>query len=94
MTKASRAPGKHPILRQPLLLAAVLPLCLGLIGCAGLPKGVLTPVDVTVPRTSRVSLLVATTRAPSSDRAVLFSGERGEALKTTELTVSIPPPEN
>ncbi|QEL26609.1 alpha/beta fold hydrolase [Bosea sp. F3-2] len=82
------------VLRRPRLLIAALPLCLGLMGCAGLPKGVLTPVEVTVPRTSRVSLLVATTRAPSSDRGILFSGERGDALQSTELTVSIPPPEN
>lgn len=64
------------------------------MGCAGLPKGVLTPVEVTIPRSSRVNLLVATTRAPSSEPGVLYSGERGDALQSNELTVSIPPPEN
>jgi len=94
MTKISTALRQPYTVHQPFHLIAVLPICLSLIGCAGLPKGVLTPVEVTVPRTSRVNLLVATTRAPSPDRAVLFSGERGEALQSTELTVSIPPPEN
>lgn len=94
MIKAPRSPRRRHILRQQLLLVAAFPICLGLTGCAGLPKGVLTPVKVTVPHTSQVSLLVATTRASSPDPAILFSGERGEALQTTELTVSIPPSEN
>ena len=59
-----------------------------------MPKGVLTPVQATVPGASQVNLLVATTRAPASDPAVLFSGERGQGLHATEITVSIPPEEN
>lgn len=94
MTKALRVSRQSRTLRQPRLLVAALPLCLSLMGCAGLPKGVLTPVEVTAPRSSRVDLLVATTRAPSSEPGVLFSGERGDTLQSTELTVSIPPPEN
>lgn len=94
MTIPSGVLRRPHILRRPLPLIAALPLCLSLMGCAGLPKGVLAPVEVTVPRTSQVNLLVATTRAPSSEPGVLFSGERGEALQSTELTVSIPPPEN
>ena len=41
-----------------------------------------------------MNLLVTTTRAPASDPAVLFSGERGQGLHATEITVSIPPEEN
>lgn len=67
---------------------------MGVMACAALPKGVMSPVEATVPGTSRVSLLVATTRASSSEPGILFSGERGEALQSTELTVSIPPPQN
>ncbi|MBE7204116.1 MAG: esterase, partial [Parafilimonas terrae] len=45
----------------------------------------------TVPGTSRVDMLVATTRKSASDRGVLFSGERGDAVTYTDLAVSIPP---
>nr|WP_262266138.1 MULTISPECIES: alpha/beta hydrolase [unclassified Microvirga] len=63
---------------------------MGVIGCASSPKGVLAPVPAAVPGASQVNLLVATTRAPASDPAVLFSGERGQGLYTTEITLSIP----
>lgn len=55
------------------LLIAVLPL---LSGC-GHPVGVMTPVALTAaaPRTSEVSMLVATTRQPSGVAATLFNGE-------------------
>ncbi len=43
---------------------------------------------------SQVNLLVATTRAPSSDPGVLFSGERNMQLSLTDITVSIPPDAN
>ncbi len=64
-----------------------------LAGCAGRPTGVLLPVAAveTVPGTSRVDMLVATTRKSASDRGVLFSGERGNAVTYTDLAVSIPP---
>lgn len=66
--------------------------CLALIGgCAGRPTGVLTPVNTTVPGASKVDLLVATTRAPSKEAGMLFSGERGQDLSMTEIAISIPP---
>ena len=94
MVKASETPQRSRVLHQAIRLVAFLPLCMGVIGCAGLPKGVLAPVQATVPGASQVNLLVATTRAPASDPAVLFSGERGQGLHATEITVSIPPAEN
>ena len=62
-------------------------------GCAGRPTGVLLPVAAveSVPGTSRVDMLVATTRKSASDRGVLYSGERGDAVTYTDLSVSIPP---
>lgn len=64
-----------------------------LTGCAGRPNGVLLPVAgaAQVAGTSRVDMLVATTRKSAVDRGVLFSGERGEAVTYTDLSVSIPP---
>ena len=94
MVKASGAPPTPRVPQQTLRLVAIIPLCMGVMGCAGLPKGVLAPVPATIPGASQVNLLVATTRAPASDPAVLFSGERGQGLHTTEITVSIPPAEN
>ncbi len=94
MVKASGAFPTPGVLQQTLRLAAIIALCMGVMGCAGLPKGVLAPVPATIPGASQVNLLVATTRAPASDPAVLFSGERGQGLYTTEITVSIPPEGN
>ncbi|WP_246692876.1 alpha/beta hydrolase [Methylobacterium sp. WL64] len=41
--------------------------------------------------TSRVDMLVATTRKSATDRGVLYSGERGDAVTYTDLAISIPP---
>lgn len=63
-----------------------------LAGCAGRPKGVMTPVPpAQASGTSQVDMLVATTRQPSGDPATLFSGERSPTLSLTEVAVSIPP---
>ena len=61
--------------------------------CAGRPTGVLLPIAAVepLPGTSRVDMLVATTRKSATDRGVLFSGERGDAVTYTDLAVSIPP---
>jgi esterase/lipase superfamily enzyme len=61
-------------------------------GCAGRPLGVLLPVtSADVPGTTKVDMLVATTRAPSQDPGILFSGERADGLSMTDIKVSIPP---
>ena len=60
-----------------------------LVGCAA-PVGVLEPVSAQTPGATRLDILVATTRAPSSENGVLFSGERGET-SLSSIAVSIPP---
>ncbi|WP_336813128.1 alpha/beta hydrolase [Bosea sp. MMO-172] len=44
-----------------------------------------------VPGTDSVNMLTATTRAPSDDPGILFSGERGETVSFQNIVVSIPP---
>lgn len=65
-----------------------------LSACAGLPEGVLVPVEADIPGVSLVPILVATTRAPSDNPGILYSGERGPAVDMTEIVVSIPPENN
>ena len=61
--------------------------------CAGRPTGVLRPIAgaESVPGTSRVEMLVATTRKSVADPGSLFSGERGDGVAYADLAVSIPP---
>ncbi|SCB40007.1 Esterase/lipase superfamily enzyme [Rhizobium multihospitium] len=66
---------------------------LSLAAC-GRPIGVMQPISENVPGTSKVDLLVATTRLPDKDPAILFSGERGPGLKVDAVSVSIPPEAN
>ncbi len=66
-----------------------------LAGCAGRPEGVLVPIGETLsPGTSKVNLLVATTRRPSESPGILFSGERDNLVAITDIVVSIPPEKN
>ncbi|WP_363350217.1 alpha/beta hydrolase [Methylocystis echinoides] len=62
---------------------------LALAGCAA-PVGVLEPPMAVAPDATRLDMLVATTRAPSPERGVLFSGERADA-SLASFAVSIPP---
>lgn len=62
--------------------------------CASPPEGVMGPIGVGAPGSSKVSMLVATTRAPSDAPGVLYSGERGAAIDLNEVVVSIPPEKN
>lgn len=81
---SGRAFGRHALL-LPLLLALAAPLG----ACANL-KGVLVPVNETVPGASKVDMLVATTRK-RVDPSEMFSGDRGPALDFANIVVSIPP---
>ncbi|WJH42097.1 alpha/beta hydrolase [Aliirhizobium terrae] len=73
-------------------LIAVVTLLAALSSCAGRPEGVLIPTTgATVAGTSKVDVLVATTRKTSEAPGVLFSGERGKEPTLTEIAVSIPP---
>jgi esterase/lipase superfamily enzyme len=71
-------------------LASLILVCCVLAGC-GRPIGVLELVAATPPDAARVDLLVATTRAPSPDAGVLFTGERESRVALTDIAVSIPP---
>lgn len=62
-----------------------------LTGCADRPKDVLLPVADTSPSSTKVEMLVTTTRARSENRGEMFTGERGVAPAFAEITVSIPP---
>ena len=76
-----------------LRFASAAALILALAACSGRPTGVLLPIAQTeqLPGTSRVDMLVATTRKSATDRGVLYSGERGDAVTYTDLAISIPP---
>ena len=60
-------------------------------GCAGAPEGVLEPIGDTVPGATALPILVATTRAPTEQPGVLYSGERGGEVDLNEIVVSLPP---
>lgn len=68
---------------------AIVLFLLSLAGCAT-PTGVLEPVAATAPGTSKVEMLVATTRM-RTEPAEMFSGERGPGLDYADIVVSIPP---
>lgn len=76
-----------------IVTLGTLGLFLACSACAGRPvQGVLIPVADTPVGTSRVPVLVATTRQRSAvDKGEMFSGERGEAVSYAAITVSIPP---
>lgn len=70
--------------------SALILACAALAGC-GRASGVLEPVAASPPNASRVELLVATTRTPSKDPGILFTGERDGSISLADVTVSIPP---
>lgn len=71
-----------------VLLVPAIAACLA--ACGSRPQGVLAPIPNPIPQTAKVDLLVATTRAPSQKRGVLFTGERGDGLYLANVVVSIP----
>lgn len=90
---ADMSSARQPFLRA-MRLATVGGMLLLLAACAGRPIGVMDPANSQAslpPGIPTVDLLVATTRAPDANPAVLFSGERGTGLALTAVTVSIPP---
>ena len=85
LAAAMRGRGKNMGLAVGVLLA---------LSSCGRPIGVMEPVAVRAPDTNKIDLLVATTREPDANPAILFSGERGTGLKTDAVTVSLPPEAN
>nr|WP_245404808.1 alpha/beta hydrolase [Ancylobacter gelatini] len=69
-------------------------MCLAVAACAGRPNGVLGPVAQTNPDATEVNMLVATTRAPSDDPNVRYTGERGSGVSLSAFDISIPPDAN
>ncbi len=65
-----------------------------LTACGSRPPAVLVTFEKTVPGASTVDMLVATTRAPSLEPGVLFSGERDSDTSLENIVVSIPPEQN
>ncbi|WP_028747539.1 alpha/beta hydrolase [Rhizobium mesoamericanum] len=63
-------------------------------GCANRAQDVLRPLAVAPTGTTRVTMLVATTRKPSEDPGKLYSGDRGTAISLNSVDVSIPPDRN
>ncbi|MGO8150288.1 alpha/beta hydrolase [Rhizobium leguminosarum] len=78
----------------PAALTGLLVATMVLAGCGGRPVGVMQAAGTAAPGTSKVDLLVATTRAADDNPAVLFSGERGTGLAINAVDVSIPPEAN
>ncbi|MFO0994796.1 MAG: alpha/beta hydrolase [Hyphomicrobiales bacterium] len=58
------------------------------------PSATLVPLETRAAGTSKVTMLVATTRSPSADPGVLFDGGRSRDIALTSLAVSIPPDRN
>ncbi|SDP89413.1 Esterase/lipase superfamily enzyme [Phyllobacterium sp. YR620] len=79
--------------RSVLILRAILLMFVagGITACASPARGVLAPVAAPSPDTAKVDILVATTRAPTTQKGVFFSGERGSDLSLANVVVSIPP---
>jgi esterase/lipase superfamily enzyme len=63
----------------------------GPVGCGGHPKNVLIPVADSSPKSTKVDMLVTTTRSRSTIRGEMFTGERALAPAFADITVSIPP---
>lgn len=76
----------------PRSLAAVgLVLALGLCACSTRVADSLTPAVATADGTSRVEMLVATTRAATGEPGLPYSGERGSTPRLDHMVISIPP---
>lgn len=65
--------------------------CALLAGCGGHPKNVMTPVADTAAQSTKVEMLVTTTRSRSTIKGEMFNGERAMEPAFAEITVSIPP---
>jgi esterase/lipase superfamily enzyme len=82
--------------RSGLRAIGALALALACCSCAGRPlQGVLIPTAESAEGTSRVPILIATTRQQSTgEPGEMFSRERASAISYARLTVSIPPDDN
>jgi esterase/lipase superfamily enzyme len=76
-----------------ILAIAALAVAAFCAGCVHRPaQGVLTPTTQQVENTTRVPILVATTRKKATeDPGAMFGGERSDTLSYAAITVSVPP---
>lgn len=90
--KAAPLIGKpEPVSRWRAPILALFGLLIVAIAGCGHVVGVLQPVSAKAPGTSRVDMLVVTTRAPSKDPRLLYTGRRDQNYSVDEISVSIPP---
>ncbi|CUX54791.1 esterase [Agrobacterium radiobacter DSM 30147] len=71
-----------------------LPFCVmfaALVGCGGHATNVLVPVADSAPTSTKVDMLITTTRSRSANKGEMFTGERARDAAFAEITVSIPP---
>jgi esterase/lipase superfamily enzyme len=61
-----------------------------LSACASVPEGLLVPIEP-LPKSPRIDMLTATTRAPDEDPAILFGGDRGAGVAFANIVMSVPP---
>ena len=77
-------------MRKMRLLATLV--CLLALAACGRVHGVLIPTGAQAPGTSRVDMLVATTRSDlGAAQGEMFTGERAEGVGFADIAVSIPP---
>ncbi|WP_299865379.1 alpha/beta hydrolase [uncultured Hoeflea sp.] len=92
VSRQSKVPErKNPAARFRQSRALALGAVLVLSACTSAPEGVLRPIDTPAAEATQLSIMVATTRAPSDNPGELYSGERGSQVDFNELVVSIPP---
>ncbi|TBW40931.1 alpha/beta fold hydrolase [Siculibacillus lacustris] len=77
--------------RRRAVRLASLVVALGLAACGGRSETALLPTTLTAEGTSRVDMLVATTRAATGKPEAPYTGERGAEVSLDRFVVSIPP---
>lgn len=76
----------NAVLRGAALAAALL-----MAGCTSAPAGFLLPTHQVPPQAQLVDMLVVTTRQPTPEPGVVFSGERDRSSSVVQVVVSVPP---
>lgn len=78
--------------RQAAMRMAVLSVCVVAASCGNRAQGVLVPTGVQAAGTSKVDILVATTRSDTNAaHGEMFTGERAVGLNFADISISIPP---
>jgi esterase/lipase superfamily enzyme len=83
--RATRKPS-NVVLRSAALALGVLA-----SSCSSVPSGFLLPTHQVPPEARLVDMLVITTRQPTPEPGVVFSGERDRSSSIVQVVVSVPP---